>query len=160
MQTVGIRPDRCTERVFQGWQTTCIEDSTILMPAKSVGHLPVSKDAHEIVVRPAVGQPERRRRVRTRLHWQVDLLVLSETGVIETATRDLNSNGFYCCSPVPFVPGERMLCILKVPAYNPEQVDSILPLECQVRIVRVDPVNGDGFYGLGCEINDYRFLHI
>jgi hypothetical protein len=108
--------------------------------------------------RPPRAQAERRRRVRLALRWRVDLLVLSETGAIETTTRDLSSKGFYCWSTVPFVPGERMSCILKVPAHHPEAGGQTLSLECQVRVARVDSANGDGLYGLGCEITDYRLL--
>jgi hypothetical protein len=87
----------------------------------------------------------------------VALLALRDAEVVESSTRDLSSNGFYCCSPVPAAPGDRMVCILRVPAYHPERADAILSLECRVRIVRIEPV--DGYFGLGCEIEDYRFLH-
>ena len=56
-----------------------------------------------------------------------------------------------------------MLCYLAdIPqrlAHCRENPDCILSIECQVRIVRIEPPNKDGFYGLGCEINDYRLSH-
>ena len=126
------------------------------MPVKLPEQFPVSKER----VSHATGRPERRKRVRTRLRWQVALLALSEAEAIESWTRDLSSNGFYCNSPVPFVPGARMVCILKAPAYHPERAEAIFSLECRVRIVRVERSDDEGSYGLGCEIEDYRFLHI
>jgi len=84
---------------------------------------------------------------------------MSEAETIKSSTRDLSSNGFYCNSPVPLVPGARMVCILKVPAYHPERADAMLSLECRVRVVRVEPSEDEGLYGLGCEIEDYRLLH-
>ena len=130
------------------------------MPVRLLEQLPVNKENSNGRDSHALGRPERRKRVRTRLRWQVALLAMSDAEMIESSTRDLSSKGFYCNSPVPFVPGARMVCILKVPAYHPEKVDAILSLECKVRIVRVEPSGDEGFYGLGCEIEDYRLLHI
>jgi len=85
---------------------------------------------------------------------------MTDVEAISSTTRDLSSKGFYCSSPVPFAPGERMACILKVPAYHPEKADTMLSLECRVRIVRIDEPGDGANYGLGCEIEDFRFLHM
>ena len=35
----------------------------------------------------------------------------------------------------------------------------MLTVECKVRIVRVQ-LQGDGLYGVGCHIEDYRFVDV
>ncbi len=140
------------------WQVTCKWVVLTLMPVRAGQQS--SEPNCEIGSRYTAERPERRKRPRTHLRWQVDLLAVNEAGIVESVTRDLSSIGFYCCAPVPFVPGARMTCILKVPTYHPKYTDRLLPLECQIHIVRVDPADEQGFYGLGCEIDDYRFLHI
>ena len=55
-----------------------------------------------------VQRAERRKRMRIRLHWRVDLLAVRDSHGIESVTRDLSTCGFYCLSPVPLVPGERI----------------------------------------------------
>jgi hypothetical protein len=107
-------------------------------------------------VRRDVERSERRRRIRIRLRWTLNLLAPGGTEAIQTVTRDLSSCGFYCWSSLPFVPGEQLIAILTAPAHNRERPDCVLPIECNVRIVRVEPPNRDGLYGLGCEITDYR----
>jgi hypothetical protein len=88
------------------------------------------------------------------------LLVSGQTAAIQTTTRDVSSCGFYYWTRVQLMPGERIVGILKVPAYSREWPDSLLSLECQVRVARVDPRNQEGFYGLGCEISNYRLLRV
>jgi hypothetical protein len=53
-----------------------------------------------------------------------------------------------------------MICILKIPANLPGRPDWILSLECRVRVIRVEPAQENGIYGIGFEIEDYRFIHI
>src|SRR5690349_10044195 len=111
------------------WQTTC---TIIVLPMLSrfLGEFLGSTDHSK--GRVAAGTPDRRKRVRTRLCWQVALMALSHPELIESSTLDLSSSGFYCKSPVAVAPGERMVCILRVPAYHPQRADSVLSLECQV----------------------------
>jgi hypothetical protein len=136
------------------WQTTCTEIIVLTRDNPFASSAHVNMDQVPVFWR--AGSTERRKRTRIRLHWPVDLFASRDRKGIETVTRDLSSRGFYCLSPVPFIPGERMLCILKAPAHTHEKPDCVLPIECQVRIVHVEPANSDGFYGLGCEINDYK----
>jgi len=127
------------------------------MPAKVVEQALASCAEREVRVRQSAERIERRHRVRTHVHWQVELPAMGLAGIIHSTTRDLSSRGFCCDSPVPFTPGEHIFCKLKVPAYHPERSDWTLSLECQVRIARVAPADHDGTYILGCEIEDYRF---
>ena len=110
---------------------------------------------------PAVAGPveQRRTRVRTRLHWPVRFFQPSALHTVETVTQNLSSSGFYCLAQTPFVPGELMTCSLKLPAHHPNGVEQAVSLECRVRVVRVEAPDVDGFYGIGCRIEDYHFLH-
>jgi hypothetical protein len=102
---------------------------------------------------------ERRRRVRTPVHWQVSFVGADARSTVETTTQNLSSMGFHCLSPVRLVPGDVMICMLKVPEHQPLAAGRTLALECKVRIVRVEPTDEAGSYGIACEIEDYRFLH-
>jgi len=127
------------------------------MFVNSIEHFRRNDDGVATTLEPVAGRVERRRWVRTRLHWHVQFFGLGETGNVETTTQNLSSQGFYCISPVPSVPGERFICTLKVPAHQPDSADRLLSMECQVRILRVDPAEGS--YGFACQIEEYQFLH-
>jgi hypothetical protein len=71
-------------------------------------------------------------------------------------TQDLSSDGFYCFSRIPFIPGEQLVCILRIPAHRLDRSDQGAELECHVQVVRVEPVSEDGHFGIGCKIEDYR----
>jgi len=99
---------------------------------------------------------ERRRKTRTPVHWTLRFWggTLAET--IETVTQDLSSDGFYCFSRIPFIPGEQLICMLRIPEHHLDRSDRATELECQVKVVRVDPVREEGYFGIGCKIEDYR----
>ena len=99
---------------------------------------------------------ERRKRVRTKVHWAI-LLFQDESGeAVETITRDLSSGGFYCLSRVPFACGEVLICSLQIPTYEPNSNDGVLALECKAKVVRSEAGESDGLCGIACEIEDYR----
>jgi hypothetical protein len=99
---------------------------------------------------------ERRRRTRTQVHWRLYFWGGPLTEALETVTQDLSSDGFYCFSRIPFIPGEQLVCMLRIPAHRLDRSDQGAELECQVQVVRVDPVSEDGHFGIGCKIEDYR----
>ena len=99
---------------------------------------------------------DRRRRDRVALHWQIRLFRSFQSPVIETVTEDLSSIGFYCTSQEPFGLGERLQCIIVIPADTLEGFDSQVSLRCHVTVVRVEN-NAQG-YGLGCHIEYYDLL--
>ena len=101
-------------------------------------------------------QPERRKRVRTMVHWPVLFFRENAGEAVESVTRDLSSSGFYCLSKAPFVCGEPLICALKVPAHDPLGTERVLALECRVRVVRCEPTSSDGLFGIACCIEDYR----
>jgi hypothetical protein len=104
-------------------------------------------------------RPERRKRARVRLHWPVRFVRASGNEGVEATTRDLSSDGFYCLSDVAFIPGERLVCVLKVPAHDPHKKERAVWIECGIRVMRVGPTDFDGIFGIACRIEDYCFAH-
>jgi hypothetical protein len=127
------------------------------MLSRSVDHLPAYRnelriDESDPVVR------ERRRRSRVRVHWPICFIRPGTTEIVETVTHDLSSDGFYCLVNTAFLPGEIMECTLGVPMHHPHSGDRARPVRCRVRVIRVEALGEDGFYGVGCQIEDYRFI--
>ena len=100
---------------------------------------------------------ERRKRVRTKVHWRVLLFRTEAAESIVSLTENLSSGGFYCLADTPFTVGEALICSLKVPKYNGNDLDR--RLECKTRVLRVEP-RDDGLYGIACRIEDYEFAQI
>src|SRR5262249_55436952 len=128
-----------------------------LMLSKSVDRLPNYPDAHQTDETDAVTR-ERRRRTRVQVHWPICFLRPGTAEFIETVTHDLSCEGFYCLANTAFVPGEIRECTLGVPVHHPNNGDRVRPVLCRVRIIRVEALGEDGFYGIGCRIEDYRFI--
>jgi hypothetical protein len=106
------------------------------------------------------GSPERRKRARTRLHWPVLLFRNQIADAIESQTRDLSSDGFYCVANSSFTLGELLICTLKVPTHDPNGKHLERNLECKVRVMRVEPQETDGAFGVACRIEDYCFARV
>ena len=119
------------------------------------GHLGVTTARQD--VRRAT--PERRRRTRVPVHWPVLLFRFQEQEAITSATENLNSTGFYCITPTRLNLGESLKCALKVPSYSPNGSRDLHNLECQVRVVRVEPKE-DSSFGIALQIEDYHFRQI
>ena len=107
----------------------------------------------------AVAPAERRKRVRTTVHWPVLLFPneLSTEGV-ESITVNLSSEGFYCLSRRLFTAGQTLFCTLRVPSHFAGGQDRAWILECRVCVKRSEPSDTEGMFGLACEIVDYRFI--
>jgi hypothetical protein len=100
-------------------------------------------------------QPERRRRTRVLVRWP--LLFRDAPGtVVDTVTENLSSDGFYCLTAVPFVPGEIRVCTLSAPAGHPDDGTGSILVECRVRVLRVQALSDCGLFGMGCRIEDYH----
>src|SRR5882762_9961002 len=99
---------------------------------------------------------ERRKRKRVAVHWPVRLFRDPAAPSVESTTENLTSNGFYCVSTEPFQLGERLECIIAIPAGSFGHAESPIRLQCRVRVARVEDQR-DGF-GLGCYIEDYDLL--
>jgi len=93
-----------------------------------------------------------------RVHWPLLFHRCGTAEAVETVTYDLSSDGFYCFASTPFVPGECRVCTLTVPTNHPKSGGGVVLVECKVQVMRVQ-LNDDGRYGIGCRIEDYRFLH-
>lgn len=106
---------------------------------------------------PAAASKERRKRPRLQVHWPIHVLKPGTAHSIDTVTRDLSSEGCYFIAKSALAPGEVRTCILGVPSRDPKR-EQVLPVECQVRVVRVESIPEDGSWGIGCRIEDYRFL--
>jgi hypothetical protein len=103
-----------------------------------------------------VALEERRKRKRIALHWPVRLFRDPSAPSVESTTENLTSNGFYCISKEPFEIGERLECIIAIPAGSFGYNESPIRLQCRVRVARVEDQR-EGF-GLGCYIEDYDLL--
>jgi hypothetical protein len=102
---------------------------------------------------------ERRKRARTRVHWPVLFFRNQAAEAVESLTQDLSSGGFYCLSKTPFASGEGLRCTLKIPTHDPGGKERERTLECKVRVTRVEVAAREEFYGIACQIEDYRFTH-
>jgi hypothetical protein len=101
---------------------------------------------------------ERRKRVRTTVHWPLLIFRSDAAEGIESTTLNLSSTGFFCLSRMSFDPGESLFCTLRVPSHDPEGRERLWILECRVRVRRAEPAAGDGLFGVACELEDYRLL--
>ena len=99
---------------------------------------------------------ERRKRKRIALRWPIRLFGEQLNPLVESTTENLTSNGFYCVSKEPFAIGERLECVISIPAGSFGYAASPISLQCRVRVTRVEKER-DGF-GLGCSIEDYDLL--
>ena len=70
-------------------------------------------------------------------------------------TENISGQGFYCVSPDPFIPGDRLEVELLLPAHNAGHCEKRVRLKCQAQVVRIDPTwLGRGF-GIGCRIETF-----
>jgi len=123
-------------------------------PAETLPTFPVM---NKPTSRESPSRLERRSRVRTTVHWPVQFFRHS-ADVIESLTRNLSCGGFYCLAEAALTPGEFLICTLEVPAHDPTGKETTRLLECKTRVVRVDPRDRNGFFGIACRIEDYRFV--
>jgi hypothetical protein len=103
-----------------------------------------------------VAPEERRKRKRVALRWPIRLFRDQNAASVESTTENLTSNGFYCVSKEPFQLGERLECIIAIPAGSFGYADSPICLQCRVRVMRVEDQHAG--FGLGCYIEDYDLL--
>jgi hypothetical protein len=99
---------------------------------------------------------DRRRRARTTVHWQVQFFRKHTLEAVESLTENLSSEGFYCHSNIPFATGELLMCTLRLPRHDAGGRGPDCRLECEIRVMRVEP--GDEFYGVACRIEEYRVI--
>lgn len=97
---------------------------------------------------------DRRNRLRVVVHWP--LIFRSQSGGLsEAITHDLSSQGLYFHSDQPSVVGELLYGTLMVPAYHPENPTQVIPVNCTLRVLRVEALAANRF-GIGCHIEEYH----
>jgi PilZ domain len=99
---------------------------------------------------------DRRRRIRRQAKWPVSIWAPNTSAPVEALTTNLSSDGFHCLSPVPLKPDEIVACTLTIPEISIQPGGPRRVLECRVRIVRLEPPNEDGDFGIGCRIENFR----
>jgi hypothetical protein len=75
--------------------------------------------------------------------------------VVETVKHDLSSYGFYCLANAPFIPGEIRRCTIDLPIYQRVEAPVVVSAHCRVRVVRVESLQKNGLFGVGCCIEEY-----
>jgi hypothetical protein len=101
---------------------------------------------------------DRRRHARLPLAWTVYLIRPASVEIVEGKTKNVSCDGFYCFVHEPFAAGESIRCVILIPAFDTQQPERMLSLECQARVLRVDPVPTGN--GIACRIDDYRIVLI
>ena len=99
---------------------------------------------------------ERRTRDRVLLRCPVQLYRSAYPQSFIGETRDLSSAGFYCLVLEPVAQGDRLDCILTVPASNFSSQSGDVNLHCQVEVVRVDSRPAE--FGVACRIDRYSLI--
>jgi len=97
---------------------------------------------------------DRRKRPRMPARWTVYVSRESDSYPLETMTKDLSSEGFYCYTPERIPPGELLECTLMIPTHS--KTEGPLCLKGHVKVVRLESV-GHG-YGMGCQFRDYGIV--
>lgn len=97
---------------------------------------------------------DRRKRLRIPAQWKLFLFQGADTHPLETTTRDISSEGFYCFIPVPLLPGQMLQYLLLMPTSGSSE--PLLCLEGTAQIRRLENLK-EG-YGIGCQVQEYHIL--
>ncbi len=92
---------------------------------------------------------DQRKRQRLKLHLTV-LFTRGDGAPVPSETLDISTDGFYCTTPEPFAPGERLHCQIALPN------EAGLYLDADVEVVRVAVSQRESGFGYGCRILEYR----
>src|SRR5260370_27776915 len=101
------------------------------------------------------------RRKYERLPLRLPVRFLNEMASNERAsanpcfTVNISSEGFYCVSPDPCVPGDRLEVELLLPAHNAGHDEKRVRLKCQAQVVHIDSMWPSPGFGIGCRIETY-----
>ena len=103
-------------------------------------------------------EQDRRKRVRTKLCWALEVYSERSAVSVQTKTEDLSSSGLYFLSPTAFGCGESLIGRLTTPTHDPSGRELTLTLECRLRVVRAAARGDTGSFGVGCQIEDYHLV--
>jgi hypothetical protein len=139
------------------WHGTCFSGLVPYMSGDSLELVAAWSGLANAVSAKSGGTVERRKRVRTRLHWPV-LLFRDRPGAeaIESVTCNLSSSGFFCLTQVQLMEGERLVCSIRIPTHDPHGKHLERTLECMVQVMRAVPQEGGDSFGVACRIEDYH----
>lgn len=101
---------------------------------------------------------ERRKHARLTLRIPLLLFCAASDSPVQSETVNISSDGFYCTTREPFAPGDRLRCLLPIPA-PPDTAESELYIDAEVEVMRVRIDNKTPGFGLGCRIADYRVVN-
>jgi hypothetical protein len=100
--------------------------------------------------------PDRRRRPRLRLAYDLRLSLPGETTPIEAKTEDVSCEGFFFVTDHTFFPRDTVDCELVIPAEEFGQpLEHEIVLHCRAEVVRVVQRGGGPGYGVACHVADY-----
>ena len=99
---------------------------------------------------------DRRKQERFDLRLPVVLHKGAGSALIRTSTDNISNSGFYCLTEEPLSPGDRVRCLIVLPA---EERAGQPPcyLEGDAEVIRL-LVTEQGF-AVGCRISDYHVIH-
>jgi hypothetical protein len=103
---------------------------------------------------------EQRGPYRAEIQWPVWLSRGDRDIPVHALTKNVSSFGFYCYSPVSFVPGEILKCSIELPTWCPGEPDELLILECRAEVNWVDAVEARLLFGVECQIRDYSVIKV
>ena len=127
------------------------------MPVDSIEAL-AQRDPNELAGAGWSG-PEHRRRARTTLHCPITLFGCNSTDAVESTTTNVSCEGFHCLVEPEYSVGERLTALLRIPAFDPNGKEQTCTLSCHVRVIRIEPRDDEGLYGLSCGIEAYHLAH-
>jgi hypothetical protein len=115
-------------------------------------------DLSEQAIQPTSFEAGHERRSRPRVSLSLPLVLIrpGDETRIETQTRDVTCDSFYCVSDRPLSPGEVIECELFIAG---ESVSSVptddLRLSCRARVVRVVPRQSQDGFDVACRLEEY-----
>ncbi len=101
---------------------------------------------------------DRRKWTRLGLHWPVRLMRSGNCRAVESETKNVSRDGFYCICCEEFHLGERLECDLRLPALSLGFTGIALLLSCQAKVIRVEAVDHSGAFGIACRIETFSLL--
>lgn len=101
---------------------------------------------------------ERRKLARCVLKWPLLLWRRESVQAASGVTRDISSEGFYCCTTQSFLPGECLDCCVEMMSLDQTGCPVFINLHCRVEVVRVDVAGTNPEFGLACRLLSYSIL--
>lgn len=104
--------------------------------------------------------PDRRKHERLDLRLPVILSRAGNGTIVRTETRNISRDGFFCLTEEPFAPGERLRCLLLLPALSGKSTVPSACLEGDVEVIRIVTDEESGKFGIGCALHDYQLIPV